>query len=180
MTDQILRTAEHHQNPNAEYNSRARIAHRRAFVLKYTIAGFNLSKITEMYNSEIAKVDGSFMVTEQTIKLDRMEALKGVRNSGREDAEVWRALLIERHEVAIRSLYPQVMAGHLGAIDRWNKTNEQLARLTGADAPVKLEITNPAQMSDDERRARILQLLEEGRRRLEAAQQPDVIDVTPD
>lgn len=66
----------------------------------------------------------------------------------REDVEAYRDLLIDRQELVIRVLTPKVLKADTWAIDRYLKACEQLARLTGANRPERLEVSAAASELD--------------------------------
>lgn len=55
-----------------------------------------------------------------------------------------RALESERLDRALAVIWPQVEAGHLGAIDRMLRIGERRARLLGLDAPTRIAPTDPS------------------------------------
>jgi hypothetical protein len=69
------------------------------------------------------------------------QVTKLMREYPREDVEAYRDLLIDRQELVIRVLTPKVLKADTWAIDRYLKACEQLARLTGANRPERIEVT---------------------------------------
>ncbi len=53
----------------------------------------------------------------------------------REPTEALVALEVERLDAVLRVLWPRVLRGHLGAIDRWLAVSERRAKLLGLDRP---------------------------------------------
>jgi hypothetical protein len=70
---------------------------------------------------------------------DRFMAI--MREYPREDVETTRELIADRLESVIRVLTPKILKGDNWSIDRYLKTCEQLAKLTGANRPEKLELS---------------------------------------
>lgn len=64
-----------------------------------------------------------------------------MREYPREDVETVRNLISDRHEAALRALWPDVIRGRWLAIDRTTRILEALAKLHGANRPEKIEIT---------------------------------------
>lgn len=56
------------------------------------------------------------------------------------EVEFQRKLDLERCDVAISALWPNVLAGKYGAIERLMQVLERRAKLLGLDAPVKVDI----------------------------------------
>lgn len=64
-----------------------------------------------------------------------------MRDYPREDVETVRNMISDRHEAALRALWPDVLRGKWLAIDRTTRILEALAKLHGANRPEKIEIT---------------------------------------
>src|SRR5262249_24111611 len=81
----------------------------------------------------------------------------------------------------VRTLYPAVKAGNLGAIDRWLRTIDTVAALTGANASRGGDDPGmSAFLSVEERMEKILRFVELARARARAAaEEGQVIDITP-
>lgn len=75
---------------------------------------------------------------------DVFEALADLAAHTRDKAAEYRALELERLELPMEALAPDVERGDKDAIDRWVKLSESRRRLLGLDAPTKVAPTNPA------------------------------------
>lgn len=155
--------------------------HRRNMVLRYTVAGFPLDQILTLYNGEMP--DPEHQVTLDTLRDDRKAVLQQLGDDFESNRKSYRALLLERADLVLRTLYPAVKAGNLGAIDRWLRTLDLIGTVSGANAPIKVEMSDSAAiLSMDERREKLERLLEIGRERARLAIQTtndEIIDVTP-
>jgi hypothetical protein len=60
----------------------------------------------------------------------------------REDVDTWRNMISDRHEQALRALWPDVLRGKWLAIDRTTRILEALAKLHGANRPDKIEVSS--------------------------------------
>lgn len=78
---------------------------------------------------------------------------------------------LARLDAALRGIWPRVVSGNLGAIDRMIKIMERRAKLMALDGPDKIAPTDPTgekpydppAITDDERAQRILEILERSR-----------------
>lgn len=156
--------------------ARQRTMHRRAFVMQHTIAGFSTDQITRLYNKSIQDKFPEFQVSETTIKEDRKYNMSDLKRRHAHNVEEWRGLLLERYEMLARTLYPRVRAGDYGGIDRYLKVLDQIGAVTGANAPIKMEIQHST-LSEEERRARVMEFLEMARERAEEGSIIDVDDL---
>jgi hypothetical protein len=66
---------------------------------------------------------------------------RGLKATLQEPAESLRTLELDRLDRAQRQIWPAVLQGNLGAVDRLLKIMERRAKLKGLDAPVKSELT---------------------------------------
>lgn len=57
-------------------------------------------------------------------------------------AEEVKQMQLARLDAMLKALWPSVLSGHLGSIDRVLRIEERRARLLGLDAPVKTDITS--------------------------------------
>ena len=60
-----------------------------------------------------------------------------------EGTDELRSLEVERVDVALKSIWAQVLSGNLGAVDRFIRLSERRARLLGLDTPIKIAPTTP-------------------------------------
>jgi hypothetical protein len=166
--------SEHVAHPDFKWSQKYRLAHRRAFVLRHTIAGYSIADIVEMYNREISEINPDFAVGESAIYGDRQDVMRELTSQAKRSIEEWRALLLERHEFVLRNLYPKVETGHIAATKLWLSTISQMATLTGANLEKETH-PDPKLLSDDERKAQVMRFLEIARERARA-NRGDVIE----
>lgn len=67
--------------------------------------------------------------------------MSAIKRTLQEPADDVRRIEVERLDVMLLALWPQVRAGHQGAIDRALKIGERRSKLLGLDMPVKTELT---------------------------------------
>lgn len=79
-------------------------------------------------------------VNKSTVKRWIDAAIDGV---DKENAKQLVALENERLNRAMRAIWPKVIDGQLGAVDRLVKLSERRARLNGLDAPQKVDLGVP-------------------------------------
>lgn len=79
-------------------------------------------------------------VNKSTVKRWIDTAIDGV---DKENAKQLIALENERLNRAMRAIWPKVIDGQLGAVDRLVKLSERRARLNGLDAPQKVDLGVP-------------------------------------
>ncbi len=150
-----------------------RIQLRRARVMELRCKGKSLQQITDLWNKD----HPDETVSRATIARDVQESLRVAVEENKLNTAQYRELLLARLDQAISSdkFQAQIDRGNVLAIDRLIKITERYAKLVGADAPTKVAQTDPtgekeAQgLSDEERAARIAELLKRAEeRRIEA------------
>jgi hypothetical protein len=162
-------------------NREQRIQYRRNMVLRYTIAGFGLDQIMDLYNSEVREVDPAMAVGIDTLRDDRRAVLKDMADEFTTNRHAYRALLVERAELVLRTLYTPVKAGNLGAIDRWQRTLAFIAEISGANAPIKVEVSNTTALTPEERAERMRNLIELAQSRAALTlEEGEILDITPE
>src|SRR5512139_798613 len=79
-------------------------------------------------------------------------ALAGLARIEKHTAEELQAIEVERLDLALLAIAPQVKAGHLGAIDRWIRLSERRCKLLGLDARTSTALLNIdlSQLSDEQ------------------------------
>ena len=99
---------------------------------------------------ELRKTGGSYRqigralgVSQETAHKDVMHGLAELATQAHGHAEEYRALEVERLDVAILAVATLVRAGDLAAIDRWIRLSESRRKLLGLDLPVKVAPTTP-------------------------------------
>lgn len=107
-------------------------AERRTMVLRLRKAGYSYTEIMDQV--KISRGQVSKILT---------RALDDYAAKAAADVEEIRNLENSRLDQAIKGIYPQVVKGHLGAIDRMVRIMERRARLLGLDAPSKIAPTDP-------------------------------------
>lgn len=143
---------------------RERIIERRKWVMIEKRKGRSLDEIHTDWNANNADQQCS----RSTIASDIRESLKkSVEQTNLATLE-WRQLHIERIEKVLsgKTFQTKLDEGDLFAIDRFDKLMNRLILLTGANAPTKVAATDPtgelesvAGLTDQERAARIQQIL---------------------
>jgi hypothetical protein len=153
------------------------VTHRRAYVLQKTIAGFSPKQIAEMYHSEYGGGQGSPPYV--SVRHDKLVILRELSELHNENMEHWRAILLERYEILVSSLTPLVLNANLGAIDRYLKVLQQIGEISGANAPLRIEVENTTALSDEDRQRRIQEIFERARGRAlrSEAEEPVIIDL---
>lgn len=106
---------------------------------------------------------------------------QALREAVREPALQLIELEVQRLDLMLRALWPQVVSGKLGAVDRALRIAERRSRLLGLDAaqqvqhtgkdggPIEVDVSG---MTEEEKQARLAELVAEAQRRLDR-QQPD-------
>ena len=97
--------------------------------LKLRMAGLSYSQIAQHLG-----------VSKSTAHKAVIRALDRLNQRIAEEAEQVRRLELERLDVMFRSLWPQVLKGNQGAIDRALRIMERRARLLGLDAAQKVNV----------------------------------------
>ncbi|MEO1082405.1 MAG: hypothetical protein AAFY29_22815 [Pseudomonadota bacterium] len=119
-------------------------------------------------------------ITKQSAHAAVQKAMKEIRTRRMEDTETLLTLELERLDMLLDALWDKAMNGQHMPIDRILKIMERRARLLGIDAPLKVAPTNPEgdepytpvhEMSEDERDARIGELLKNDPEMLEKMSQ---------
>lgn len=147
------------------------------FVVRHLIAGYAPMQIHRLWNQAAERQgEPERKVSRKIIEEDREAALRDISRKYGEDLKHYRGILLERYEMVVNALHPKVKRGNLGAIDRYLKTLQQLGDVTGANAPVKLEVEHTTNLSEDERQQRILEIIQEARRRNETIEAEIVVD----
>lgn len=157
---------------------RERIIERRKWVMIQKRQGKSLDEIHDEWNNQFPSLECS----RSTIASDIRESLKKSVELTNLATLEWRQLHIERIEKVLSGKQFQVKLdeGDLFAIDRFDKLMNRLILLTGANAPTKVAATDPTGeheavgvgLTDDERAARIKELLAkaESRKSLEESE----------
>lgn len=110
---------------------------------------------------------------------------QALREAVREPARELIELEVQRLDLLLRAIWPAVVRGHLGAVDRALRVAERRARLLGLDGPQVVQHSGPdggpipidvSGMTEAEKQARLQQLVAEAQRRLADAEAPAPID----
>lgn len=99
---------------------------------------------------ELRKAGASYAQIAQQIGVNKGNLSRWVRRkldelarNNIEGAEDIRRIELERLDVALLAIWPQVRSGNHGAIDRLVRIQERRARLLGLDAPARQEVSGP-------------------------------------
>ena len=114
----------------ASHPERERAAERRLQAFQLRKAGNTYEAIGEALG--VSKVAAYKLVRRVVESLD---------SQSQAEAKVYRALQLARLEEALKAIWPQAMAGDLGAVDRVVKILEREAKLMCLDAPAKIDVT---------------------------------------
>lgn len=71
---------------------------------------------------------------------DVMSCIDELKEQCKEEAEKVKEIELERLDEALKAIWPSVLKGDLGAIDRLIRIQERRARFEGLDAPSRQEI----------------------------------------
>lgn len=71
------------------------------------------------------------------------QSLEALNAQTQEDIAEYRALQSARLEQAVRAIWPNVLQGHLGAVDRLIRISAEHSKLFGLYSPVKVAPTDP-------------------------------------
>lgn len=96
------------------------------------------------------------------------EALARLTKENQEIAKSFQSLQLARYEEILRPTYQKAIGGDLKAVETTRRILDSINRLTGAEAPAKIAPTtpdgkqqyNPDNMTPEERKARIKELME--------------------
>lgn len=169
--------------PPRPKGEKERIAMRRQFVMEQRARGFTVNQIHEKWNA----ANPDFVAGNGTIANDVITSLKQLADASQMHASAVRELLVMRLDRAMSSekFQKQIDNGNLLAIDRLIKMVERYAKLYGADAPTKIAQTDIsgekeiAGLSDDERAARIFELIERAKQRQLDIEEGEWIEEAP-
>ncbi len=129
-----------HNDPRIAQNAEAE--ERRVKVFELTKAGASLRQIAQQLS-----------VSHETVRKDRDAVLKELQKVQIVEAEQYRVLELERLDMAMIAIAPQVKKGSFQAIDRWIRLSERRSKLLGLDAPTKIDHRfdkDPEQLPDAE------------------------------
>lgn len=116
----------------AAKGAREAAAERKRTAFEYCKAGMTYRQIAQKLG-----------VSHTQIFKDVQSVLKEVRQETKESAEDLVDLEDARLKTTLLAIWPKVVKGELGAIDRAIKISESLRKLRGLDAPTKIAPTNP-------------------------------------
>lgn len=158
---------------NLPIGDRENILVRRRTVLELRRRGKTIEEIMEAWNSS---VELEYRVSRSTIAKDLKEALQQLAEESASDAKAVRELLAQRLDLAMGApkFLRQIDNGNLGAIDKLVRMVDTYAKLYGAYAPTKIAQTDvtgekdSAALSDDERLARIADMIRAAEERQQA------------
>jgi len=102
------------------------------------VEALNLRKSGATYD-QIGKALG---ITTQGAYKAIIRSLKRLNEQNSESSEELRRLEIERLDRMLVAIWPQVLNGNQGAVDRAIKISERRAKLLGLDAPTRADITS--------------------------------------
>lgn len=100
---------------------------------------------------------------------------QALREAVREPAQQLIELEVQRLDLMLRALWPSVVRGQLGAVDRALRVAERRARLLGLDAAQAVHHSGPdggpipvdvSGMTEEEKQARLAELVAEAQRRM--------------
>lgn len=145
---------------------RERIIYRQEFVLRERARGKTLDEVHAAWTDHVEDAL-ELRVSRRTVENDIKEGLKRKSSEMDMSAAQIRELLTLRLDNALKaeSFQKRLERGDLAAIDRLIRMTEQYSKIYGAYAPTKVAQTDPtgekeAGLSDEERTARIMALLE--------------------
>lgn len=81
-------------------------------------------------------------VSHKTVAADIKAVLAVLLGQQLDSAEAMRQMELERLDMAMLAIAPQVRQGHLGAIREWRGLIDQRAKLLGLYAPVRQDVTS--------------------------------------
>ncbi len=102
------------------------------------VEALNLRKSGATYD-QIGKALG---ITTQGAYKAIIRSLKRLNEQNSESSEELRRLEVERLDRMLVAIWPQVLNGNQGAVDRAIKISERRAKLLGLDAPTRADITS--------------------------------------
>lgn len=156
--------------------TKERILERRAFAWRFRASGMTVDQVRDEWNLKMRKeYRDSEQVGSSTIGEDLRAKANELIEETALNVKQWREVELTRLDMMLAVLTPQVKSGHLGAMDRYIRLSERRSKLLGLDAPVKISATDPTGekainlLSDEEREARILELLNKAMERQERA-----------
>lgn len=106
---------------------------------------------------------------------------QALREAVREPAQQLIELEVQRLDLMLRALWPSVVRGQLGAVDRALRVAERRARLLGLDAAQAVHHSGPdggpipvdvSGMTEEEKQARLRELVAEAQRRMAKGEDP--------
>jgi hypothetical protein len=114
---------------------------RKAFEREEAIAQIIQLRKAGMTQREISRQTGRSL---SWVNQQLQKALADYTKATASDVEEMRATESIRLDAALRAIWPQVLRGNQGAIDRMIRIGERRARLYGFDAPSKIAPTDPS------------------------------------
>lgn len=127
-------------NANSETSPKAVLARQREdMAMTMRTAGFSYQHIADQLH-----------ITLEGARQAVLRRLKKLKRQTDEEAELQVALEAERQDIAQRGIWPQVVAGHLDAIDRFIKLSAARRELLGLDAPKAVDVTGDVSVWNDE------------------------------
>lgn len=115
-------------------------AERRAFVLKLRKTGATYERIAQAAMREFGLERLPRGWDRRYAFNDVKRVLQKLNRECRQSVTEIKRLELERIDVAVVAIWPEVKDGNLGAIDRFLKTSARRAALCGLDAPTKMSI----------------------------------------
>lgn len=110
---------------------REEIAERRQKVFELRKSGATVDQISQRLG-----------IPRSTVGKDIKDVLKLLQKEQISDAAHWRELDVQQTDMALLAIVKLVQAGHLGAIDRWNRLLEHRARVLGYAAQPENALNN--------------------------------------
>ena len=136
------------QNQRRQNGDLLETAERRNFVIELRKAGVAYRDIAraaiKKFGAENLPSGYDCLYAAQDVSRE----LKKLIQANQGGIEEIRRLELERVDVALRAIWPQVQRGHLGAIDRLVKLSARRAKLCGLDAPTGIDLTSLGEKID--------------------------------
>jgi predicted DNA-binding transcriptional regulator YafY len=123
------------QKPNE--SDKLRVAERRALMSELRLAG-----IISGRKLAAAMLARGYHVSPATIRRDIKAVAEQFNLEAQGNEQTYRDFMTQRLSEEMAAIWPACRKGDLGAIDRDVKLQERLAKLQGADAPLKSETKN--------------------------------------
>jgi len=118
-------------------------AERRAFVMRLRISGAKLEDIADACKRQFGEDRLPKGYDRAQVCQDILRELEQISQYREQSRNALLALDTERLDRMLMSIWPQVIAGNFGAIDRALRILERRAKMFGIDSPTKVAPTTP-------------------------------------